>query len=247
MKSLRTLAACALACAALAAPAVADPGDDVLRQADDATYAAAVTAGNAVTAARAGGPIIDPPPPPTSRTLDYWSDAIFITDTGSGPVVTLGGVMGDPHLWSCVTTAAGNDPVNVTCTANPASGFSWQCGVMHVSAAVWSRPVDVYDWARDYVRTATAPIVSGSRRAPALPAAPDPRRVRWGQATGMVDCDGYERITGQADQNTPYASTVGPMGAVHTLICQARLSPASETRPVAPYEVGCIDPPNSVG
>jgi hypothetical protein len=226
MKSLRTLATCALVCAALAAPAVADPGDDVLRQAGDATYAAAVT--------------------PTTVVLDYYSDSIFITDSGSGPVVSLGGVMGDPHLWSCATTAAGNDAVNVTCTANPASGVSWACGVMHVNAAVWSQPVDVYDWARDYTRAVLTVGDPGSRQ-PALPPAPDPRHLRWGQATGMVDCDGYERITAQANQSNPYTSTVGPMGGVHTLICQARLAPESETRPVAPYEVGCIDPPNRVG
>jgi hypothetical protein len=246
MRSVRTLAACGLVAFALATPAFADPVDDVLRQADTTAYDAAADAGNVVTALRAATTPVTPPTPPTTRTLDYFSDAVIITDTGAGPVVTLGGVMGDPALWTCATTAAGNDPVNVTCTASPDSGVAWQCGLMHVDAFVWSRPVDVYDWARDYVRTATAPIVAGSRQA-AVPSAPDPRAVRWGQATGMVDCDGYERITAQANQGTPYTSTVGPMGAVHTLICQARLSPASETRPVAPYQVRCIDPPNSVG
>jgi hypothetical protein len=244
MKSVRTLVACALVGIAFAGPAFADPADDLLNQADGTAYGVTVTAANTVTVARdriGSGTTV--PRPTVVRTLSYYTDGIFIVDGGSGPVVTLGGVVGDPSLWNCSTASGGGGPVTVTCTANPASGVTWQCGLMHVDAGVWSKPVDVYDWARDYARSVTAPIVGGRRQA----ALPNPRTVRWGRAAGVVSCDGQTLTTGQADQSNPWVTANTPMGAVSTLVCRAQYSPTSATAPVGPYEVICIDPPNRVG
>lgn len=233
MNLRRTLGIALLASMAVAVPASADPVEDLLVQAGDEAYA------TVVRVERQADRLVDvaPPTPPTTttRTLDYYTDGVFISDYGSGPVIEYRGVLGQRSLWSCARTYGGSSAVTVTCTANPASGISWQCGVMHVNAFALARATAPYQWARASLASAS------SRRAPKVP---NPQDIERGKVAGHVSCDGRTLTTEQANNQTPAQHETGTMGSVTTLVCEARLSKTSATAPVPAYAVNCVDPAN---
>jgi hypothetical protein len=233
MKSRTLLAVCAFAALAAVTPARADEIGDTLQQVEAVTYGA-VTDGQA---ALDGAAVVGTPPTPsTVRVLDYYTDAIAITDYGTGAVMSKGGVFSNAAWWTCAKTNSAGGSVLVTCTANPNSGITWQCGIMHLHAMVWSRPVDRYDWAQETLRS-----VDHGRAAPSVP---NPRGGRWGRVAGRVSCGSATLTTAQADQNNTYVAAQAQMGPVTTIVCEARLTPTSDAAPVAPYTVNCVDPAN---
>lgn len=239
MNPRKLLGVALLATISTAVPASADPVYDLLASAEHSAYVTLMDAERQLDSLVT----VDVRPPVTdTRTLDYYTDAVVITDTGSGPVIETRGVLGQRSLWSCERTYGGGSSVVVTCTANPFSGVRWQCGVMHVNASALSAPADGYVWASRSARELLNP--SSDRAAPRVP---DPRNLRWGVVTGRVSCNDLTLMTEQANQDMQFQSATATMGAVTTLVCEARLSPGSATAPVTPYEVNCVDPANPTG
>lgn len=234
MKSRILLAAAALVALSVSTPALADPVGDLLVQADDTAYTTLVKAERQADQLV----VIDHPSPPTPMTFNANTDWITITDWGSGPVVQYRGVFSNTSWWTCNRASGGGLSVRVTCTANPAANITWNCGVMHLSATALSRPVDVYDHARETVATVI--------RSNDGPNVPDPRPRRWGQVAGRVSCDGSTLVTGLAHRDNPHVTAQTTMGSVTTLVCEARLSPTSTAAPINPYSVTCVDPANPV-
>ena len=232
-----TLALAACAATALSAPAGADPVGDALVQAGDSAYAAFIGAERTLDTLVTVDPDITPPS--TVRTFDGNVDWITIADLGSGPVVEYRGVLNDRNLWDCAKSSGSGGSVVVTCHPVPGSGFTWNCGVMNVSAEVHSRAVDWYDHA---ATTVNELLRTGSHAD--APNVPDPRPRVWGQAAGFVSCDSSALATAQANRDNPAVSATTTMGSVTTLVCEARRTPTAQDRPVPSYAVTCVDPVN---
>lgn len=250
MKTIRTLAICVAFAAALGGPANAT-GEEVLDAAD------AVLAQGVATVENVRVPWRPLPPRPVEKTFQHNTDYIVITDYGSGPSVSKAGAFSNPNWWNCTTSNNPGAPVTVHCVAVPwyQSGVVWKCDAMDVTAKALTNHRRIHNWAErgaaEAVRSTQATVNEligggpGSRAAaPKAPTVPDPRTIHWGQAAGLLACNGATLETATATQANPVESASGLFGmtGVTDFVCEARLALGDPSAPVAPYSVNCLDP-----
>ena len=253
MRSIRTLAICAAFAVALGGSAGAT-GEEVLDTVDAAV--------EPVIAAAEGLSVpwqVVPKPPTTTKVFKHNTDWIAITDRGSGPSVSkVGAFAPSAGYWDCETLQAPGAPVTVRCTARPVAetGVIWKCDAMDVTAKSLTNHRHVHNWGqgggRDFVNEAQATVNEliggrGSRSAaPAagLPTAPNPDKIHWGQAAGVLSCDDAVLETETADRNNKVRTASGVFGieGVTVFVCEARLAKGDASAPITPYSVNCLDP-----
>lgn len=249
MRTIRTLAICVAFGAALGTPAGAT-GEEVLDLVDNIEAQVLATADGLVVAPWQAVPNV---PLPVSRTFKHNTDYVVITDRGNGLSVSKAGAFSNPNWWNCTTSNAAGAPVTVRCIAVPwqQSGIVWGCDVMDVSAHALTNHRHVHHWGETTGRETIASaqqtvneIIGGSSARAAAPAVPNPERIHYGQAAGLLSCDGSVLETETANQANRFRTASGTFGVtgVTEFVCEARLAKNDPRSPITPYSVNCLDP-----